>query len=124
MKKQAGFTIIELVAVMVILALLGAMAVPRFADVQTSALRAAQDGSSNAVKSAHSIAIAENKVMPDVTTLATYVGGQGGTATAAAGGVVVDISGTNYTVPTYTDSTCTALTLAVGNTVACVGTIP
>jgi len=124
MNKQAGFTLIELVAVMVILALLGAMAVPRFADVQTSALRAAQDGSSNAVKSAHSIAIAENKTLPNITTLATYVGGQGGTATAANGGVVVSISGNNFTVPTYTDSTCASLTTAPADIVACVGNIP
>ena len=43
MNKQAGFTLIELVAVLVILALLGAMAVPRFASVQNSALVAALD---------------------------------------------------------------------------------
>ena len=37
MKKNAGFTLIELVAVLVILALLGAMAVPRFTDVSNDA---------------------------------------------------------------------------------------
>jgi len=125
MKKQAGFTLIELVAVLVILALLGAMAVPRFASVQNDALRAAQDGSSNAVKSAHSIAIANLKRAPDVTELTGFVGGQA-SATAVAGGVQVTINTVNYTVPTYTDATCQAanVTTAVGDTVLCVGTIP
>jgi MSHA pilin protein MshA len=126
MKKQTGFTLIELVAVLVILALLGAMAVPRFASVQSDALRAAQDGSSNAVKSAHSIAIANLKRVPDVTELTGFVGGQA-SATAVAGGVQVTINSIDYVVPTYQDATCTAAnvtTLAVGQSVLCVGTIP
>ena len=124
MNKQAGFTLIELVAVLVILAMLGAMAVPRFASVQGSALQAAQDGSSNAVKSAHAIAIANLKRLPNVTELTAEVGGQS-SATAVATGVQVTIGGNNYVVPTYTDSTCTAgnETAAVGDAVACVGSI-
>jgi MSHA pilin protein MshA len=126
MKKQAGFTLIELVAVLVILALLGAMAVPRFATIQGDALRAAQDGSSNAVKSAHSIAIANLRRSPDVTELTGYVGGETPVA-AVAGGVQVSINGNNYTVPTFQDATCTAgneTTAAVGQSVLCVGAIP
>jgi len=126
MNKQAGFTLIELVAVMVILALLGAMAVPRFATIQTDAMRAAQDGSSNAVKSAHSIAIANLKRMPNVTELTGFVGGNQSNPTAVAGGVEVTINTLPFTVPTYTDATCQAanVTTAVGDTVLCVGTIP
>ncbi len=125
MKKQTGFTLIELVAVLVILALLGAMAVPRFASVQNDALRAAQDGSSNAVKSAHSIAIANLRRVPDVTELTGFVGGQAA-ATPVAGGVQVTINAINYVVPTYTDATCQAanVTTAVGDSVLCVGSIP
>ena len=124
MNKQAGFTLIELVAVLVILALLGAMAVPRFSSVQNSALQAAKDGSSNAVKSAHAIAIAGLRRLPNVTELAAEVGGKAN-ATAVAAGVQVTIGGSNYVVPTYTDSTCTVgnETTAVGDTVACDGSI-
>ena len=123
MNKQAGFTLIELVAVLVILALLGAMAVPRFASVQNSALLAALDGSSNAVKSAHSIAIARYKRLPTVTELLGEVGGE--TTVAVAGtndGLSVDINGDNYLVPTFTDSTCSAATANATDNVACVGT--
>ena len=123
MNKQAGFTLIELVAVLVILALLGAMAVPRFANVQNSALAAAQAGSSNAVKSAHSIAIARLNRLPSVTELTADVGGSQANATAVATGVQVTINGTDFVVPTFTDSTCLAPTAAVANIVACVGEI-
>jgi len=126
MKKQTGFTLIELVAVLVILALLGAMAVPRFASIQGDALRAAQDGSSNAVKSAHSIAIANLRRAPDVTELIGYVGGET-PVVAVAGGVQVTINTLPYTVPTFQDGACTAgneTTAAVAQPVLCVGSIP
>ena len=123
MKKQAGFTLIELVAVLVILALLGAMAVPRFSNMQDDALTAAKQGSSMAVKSAHSIAIAKLKDLPDVDQLVTYVGGES-TLTAVATGVQVTINGTDYVVPTYTDSTCSSATGNTTDQVGCVGSIP
>ena len=122
MSKQAGFTLIELVAVLVILALLGAMAVPRFFDVATDALTAAQNGSVAGVRSGHAMAIAELKRIPTVTELATYVGGPN--IAAVGTGIEVTIDGTPYVVRTYTDTTCSTPTAAVGNGVNCVGQIP
>ena len=121
MNKQAGFTLIELVAVMVILALLGAMAVPRFFDVSTGALAAAQDGSVAGVRSGHAMAIAELRRTPTVTELATYVSGPN--IAAQPTGIEVTIDGTPYIVQTYTDTTCTTATTAVGDSVNCVGQI-
>ncbi len=122
MKKQTGFTLIELVAVLVTLALLGAMAVPRFASVQNDALRAALDGSSKAVKAAHPIAIARLRRLPTVTELVQDVGGGASAAVSTANdGVQITINGLNYLVPTFTDSTCTSITRASSSTVACVG---
>jgi MSHA pilin protein MshA len=122
MHKQGGFTLIELVMVIVILGILSAIALPRFIDLQSDALVAAKSGMSGAVKSAHAIAIADLKTFPTVTQLAGYVQGEG--VAAAATGVQVDIDGTTYTVLTYTDSTCNTATSAVGNSVQCVGSIP
>lgn len=122
MNKQAGFTLIELVAVMVILALLGAMAVPRFADVQASAVDAVVDGTRNAVKSAHSIGIAKYKDFPTVTELADLVGGDTAVSVNADGrGLDFTVSGTSYTVRTFDDATCTSETGAAATQVRCVG---
>ncbi|MGD8937345.1 MAG: type II secretion system protein [Thiogranum sp.] len=124
MKKQTGFTLIELVAVLVILALLGAMAVPRFFDVTDDALTAAKNGSVAAVRSGHAMAIAKQKRLPNLTELAEFVGGPGVLVDAGGTGIQVTINDTDYIVPTYTDSQCTTATAAATDTVGCVGEIP
>jgi len=107
MKKQAGFTLIELVAVLVILALLGAMAVPRFVDMQSEALAAAKNGTRNAVKTAHSLYIAKNRAVPTVTQLAGAVTADGAIGTAAGdAGITVVIDATTYTIATFQDPNC------------------
>ncbi len=124
MKKQAGFTLIELVAVLVILALLGAMAVPRFVDVSNDALVAAQNGSVAAVRTGHAMAIAQLKRVPQLGELVDYVGGQNVAVDPANKGIQVTINGTAYVVQTYTDTTCTAATGNATDPVNCVGEIP
>jgi len=55
-KEQKGFTLIELVMVIVILGILAAFALPRFADLGGDARQAALEGARGSIKSASSIA--------------------------------------------------------------------
>jgi len=56
MKEQSGFTLIELVVVITILAILAAIALPKFADMQAQARIAKMNGALGSMKSAAAMA--------------------------------------------------------------------
>lgn len=63
MKKQ-GFTLIELVMVIVIIGILAAVAIPRFANLRNDAQQAACDGNTGALRGALAAYYAKAAVSP------------------------------------------------------------
>ena len=120
MNKQAGFTLIELVLVIVILGILAATAIPRFSDLSTDARRAALQGMEAGIRSAAVLAratqlsrsLASNA---SVTMEGTSVAMSNGYPTAAAGGIdnaLSNFSGFTFAAGVFTKTgapgTCTA----------------
>ncbi|MBC7600124.1 MAG: prepilin-type N-terminal cleavage/methylation domain-containing protein [Polaromonas sp.] len=62
-KVQAGFTMIELVMVIVVLGVLSAVAIPKYVDFKTDAAQAAAKGVAGALESASAIQYAKDKLL-------------------------------------------------------------
>lgn len=87
LKSKKGFTLVELMVVVVILGILVAIAVPMFNNTADDARNAAKDATIRTLNSAVSLYMAESKTDDDVNTPDTII--TGGNDAVNAAGVLV-----------------------------------
>ncbi|WP_019613165.1 prepilin-type N-terminal cleavage/methylation domain-containing protein [Psychromonas ossibalaenae] len=115
MKKQSGFTLIELVIVIIILGILAATAVPKFVDLQGDARQAAMKGLKGALEGAATLTYSKaaidgfeklntEQVVNGVATTFGYP-----SATSAALGTAAGLAGTDWTITDGGDATAAVI---------------
>jgi len=117
MLQRKGFTLIELIMVIVILGILAVVAIPKYYDLTTDAKTAAEKGVVGGVRSGIATNYAQNKAYPATLDSASNAACTTSNAcfgtVLGQGGVTSDwtrVSDTKYTGPTTTNYTYTPAT--------------
>jgi len=127
MRKTKGFTLLELVIVIIVLGILGAVAIPKYMGIRETAVTTAKTAATDSIRSVYAMAMLDLKQYPTVTQLGNYVHAEAGTTGEGAKvtdkGIEVVIDKRSYLVPTYKNTKCDVPTENVADVVQCVGFI-
>ncbi|WP_455199156.1 type II secretion system protein [Kaarinaea lacus] len=117
--NRKGLTLIELILIMTMLAIVGVMTIPQMVVAADEAKDQARWDVSVAAKNSHMALIEQAGDQPTVIAIAEQVTA----GHAVPGGIQVEVDGSSYTIPTYTNSLCNEPTRTINDKVGCVGAI-
>ena len=130
-RAQEGFTLIEIIAVLVILGILAVVAVPRYFDMQTAARNSAAKGLVAAAQSQLSLSYAQYQMNPGSNSVSTsaatecarvqlggVTGGTTATLTCSNVNYLTTSANVNITATVGTDGSATGNWLSPGSTTA------